>query len=370
LHPELYELYKNNYHKAVRSVFGQPEYDSKYFEHAMKFELNTARFAAYKSHYATQVLVGSHNAMPVKFEFNSNKILKQFARWQATEYNTAVSRCRTAKQFIQFQDEAHLYPNLEWLATRSADPRELHLSFVGTVLPIDDPFWEENQPGNLYNCKCDWKTTDAAVTGSPAKAVKPHPGLDGNPAKTGQIFTDKHPNFKKANDKSFIQMIDHEHKLKLASLNKFISYDNNWEKVLWNADSGGYNVYHKHHQFNKKGGPAEKHVGRLLANNEGKWIEFLSEFADNKQHADLFFDNQKWDVKSINNATVDTIRKYIKEARKADNVIFYFENFEFLKKLDVAIIRTEGYFKNRLGEMPNIYYIFKESKLKNLWKKP
>lgn len=199
LHPELYELYKNNYHKAVRSVFGQPEYGSRYFEHAAKFELNTARFAAYKSHYATQTLIKSFEAAPEKFAMNSGKILKQFARWQATEYNTTVARCRTAKQFEQFQSEAHLYPNLEWLATRSATPRELHLSFVGIVLPMDDPFWNENQPGNLYNCKCDWKTTDAPVTGSPTKVVKPHPGLEGNPAKTGDVFTDNHTYFKKTN---------------------------------------------------------------------------------------------------------------------------------------------------------------------------
>jgi hypothetical protein len=109
-----------------------------------------------------------------------------------------VARCRTAKQFDQFQAEKHLYPNLEWLATRSADTRELHLSFVGTVLPIDDPFWQENQPGNLYNCKCDWQTTDKEVSVTPAKSVKPSPGLEGNPASTGQIFTDRHPYIAKA----------------------------------------------------------------------------------------------------------------------------------------------------------------------------
>ncbi len=136
---------------------------------------------------------------------NSGKILKQFARWQATEYNTTVARCRTAKQFEQFQAESHLYPNLEWLATRSATPRELHLSFVGIVLPMDDPFWNENQPGNLYNCKCDWKTTDAPITGSPVKVVKPSPGLEGNPAKTGEIFTDTHSYYGKAKNVDIVE---------------------------------------------------------------------------------------------------------------------------------------------------------------------
>ncbi len=220
LHPELFDLYKNNYHKAIRSVFGQPEYGSRYFEHAAKFELNTARFAAYKSHYATQTLIKSFEAAPEKFAMNSGKILKQFARWQATEYNTTVARCRTAKQFEQFQAEAHLYPNLEWLATRSATPRELHLSFVGIVLPMDDPFWNENQPGNLYNCKCDWKTTDAPTTGSPVKVVKPSPGLEGNPAKSGEIFTDKHPYMQKVKNPEAVEKYVEKYVLQNFSIEK------------------------------------------------------------------------------------------------------------------------------------------------------
>ena len=132
-------------------VLGNPDLDSKYFKLAEEFKLNTARIAAYKTTLVTERLKKSYSADYENFQKNAQMQLKQFARWQATEYNTAVARCRTAKQFEQFQGEKHLYPNLEWLATRSADPRELHLTFVGTVLPIDDPFWHENQPGNLYN---------------------------------------------------------------------------------------------------------------------------------------------------------------------------------------------------------------------------
>jgi len=72
-------------------------------------------------------------------------------------------------------------------------------------LPIDDPFWQENQPGNLYNCKCDWQTTDKEVSVTPAKSVKPSPGLEGNPATTREIFTDKHPYFNKVKNPEAVE---------------------------------------------------------------------------------------------------------------------------------------------------------------------
>ncbi|MBQ0016095.1 MAG: hypothetical protein KBT04_03855 [Bacteroidales bacterium] len=47
-------------------------------------------------------------------------------RWQAAEANTATARARTAKQWAQFNDKDHrdLFPNLQWLPSRSATPRE------------------------------------------------------------------------------------------------------------------------------------------------------------------------------------------------------------------------------------------------------
>lgn len=134
----------------------------------------------------------------------ANLIVKKYNRWQAAEYNTIVARCRTARQFLQFDQTKHLYPNIEWLRTRSANPRELHLSYVGIVLPISHSFWQENQPGDLYNCKCDWRVTDKPVTALPGTIVKPAPGLEGNPAVTGQIITEDHPYYERTDNNAVI----------------------------------------------------------------------------------------------------------------------------------------------------------------------
>ena len=97
---------------------------------------------------------------------------------------------------------SHLYPNLEWLRTRSVNPRPDHLEYEGLILPIDDPFWQTNQPGNLYNCKCNWRQTNKPATAGPEKVVKPAKGLEGNPYKTREIFTDKHPYFTRPNEEA------------------------------------------------------------------------------------------------------------------------------------------------------------------------
>lgn len=125
-------------------------------------------------------------------------VLKKLDLYQKTERNTTIARARSAKQYNTFLQEKDLYPNIKWIPSRSADPREAHRLFYGKVLPADHPFWKENFPGNLWNCKCDWTHTDEPVTSFPQANVKPHSGLEGNPALTGEIFSEKTTWFKKA----------------------------------------------------------------------------------------------------------------------------------------------------------------------------
>lgn len=64
------------------------------------------------------------------------------------------------------------------------------MPFYNRIWPKDDPFWTYNQPGTLWNCKCDWEQTDEEPTdGNPDRRIV-KPGLDQNPATSGQIFTD------------------------------------------------------------------------------------------------------------------------------------------------------------------------------------
>jgi hypothetical protein len=215
---KLFNIYNNNLQKAVTGVFDKAT-RSKYKDY-YSFQANAAKFSAYKSNYVLRTLLKASENDPANFENTAKYILKTFNRYQVTEYNTTLSRCRTARQFHNFKQTQGLYPNLEWLRTRSATPRELHLSYVGIILPLNHSFWKENQPGNLYGCKCDWRRTQAAPTEEPKKIILPANGLNGNPAITREIFSDKHPYFSKAKDAD--------------SIDKFISdwiYKNQFNKI-------------------------------------------------------------------------------------------------------------------------------------------
>ena len=151
-----------------------------------------SRFAAYKAYHLTEQLKKKREEWGDGDDFKkvAKAVLNTFNRYQAAESNTATARARTAKQWTDFNSDPianELYPNLKWLPSRSANPREEHIPFYGLVLPKTDPFWQHNQPGNLWNCKCDWEETDdPAATTRPATICAK--GLEGNPAETGEIF--------------------------------------------------------------------------------------------------------------------------------------------------------------------------------------
>ena len=98
----------------------------------------------------------------------------------------------------------------------------------------NDPFWNTNQPGSLWNCKCDWQETDEPVTdGNPSNKRIVNQGLEGNPAKTEEIFTDKSAYIRRASKRakadveSFFKPIEQHFK-------DYIKYsqDSNYKAVM------------------------------------------------------------------------------------------------------------------------------------------
>ena len=158
--------------------------------------------------------------------------------------------------------------------------------------------------------------------------------------------------------------------IRKVALQKYNLYGSEWNKVYFDEYSGGFCVYHEDHKFTKAGGggDAEKIVGKMLAKQNGKQVEFLPELE--KRSADLRFDGQSWDVKFIDCANEETIRKAIRDAVKADNAIFYFTNESKYLSLISAIERESGKFlKGQTDMMPDIYYMDKSGILKLLWEK-
>ena len=162
INPTLLQSYTDNLIKGVRGVFGGIKYGDRHYDALNRLERNVGRFAAYKAYHATEQVKRALTAKGTKEQgvSRATAVLKAFNRYQSAEYNTAVSRSRTAKQWIDYTEgpAADLFPNLRWLPSRSASP------------------WEETSD--------DPDSGDVKVTNPPAS-------LEGNPGETGEAFTDK-----------------------------------------------------------------------------------------------------------------------------------------------------------------------------------
>ncbi|MCQ2299759.1 MAG: phage head morphogenesis protein [Bacteroidales bacterium] len=119
--------------------------------------------------------------------------------WLETEYNTAILRAEQAADWKMFEADKDVMPNLKWMPTSSATPREEHAVFwrEELTLPVDDPFWDAHRPGDLWNCKCYLQQTDAPATAKgdipKGKDVpKPADGLKTNPGKAAEMFDRSH----------------------------------------------------------------------------------------------------------------------------------------------------------------------------------
>lgn len=115
--------------------------------------------------------------------------------WLRTEYDTAILRAQNAAEWKMFEAEKDVYPNLEWIQSTSPDPGADHMIYWGTIRPVDDPFWSEHKPGDRWNCKCELRQTDKNATALPVSDGKSDPmrGLESNPAKAEELFSDHHP---------------------------------------------------------------------------------------------------------------------------------------------------------------------------------
>ncbi len=152
-----------------------------------------------------------------------------------------------------------------------------------------------------------------------------------------------------------------------------------WQPLYFDEVTGGYNVAHKAHQFKnskpkgvpKTGGEAELWLGKQLA-IQGKAVLFLPESGINGKSGDMRFDGKVWDCKYIPIANEGTIRTCLKDAKKADCVIFTTcgekDRYDDIIK---AVDREIGRYKSRgrnVEELPDVYVFDNEGQLKLLKK--
>ncbi|MCR4559412.1 MAG: hypothetical protein K5685_04985 [Bacteroidales bacterium] len=310
---ELYDKYSENLRKAVDAVFYKEE-DS---DLALRLKANATRFGAFKAYNATQDIrrEGRENSLT-----DAEWTEKRYNSFQAAEYNTAVARSRTAKQFEEFMDKDRMdvLPNLKWLPSTSAEPREVHRVFWNRIWAKTDPFWNKNQPGNLWNCKCDWHETDEPVTDGNPQTETAALGLDGNPATTGKIFSDKASYVERLTPKSK-EIVENYVKPVMEHCEEYIKYKNDpeYKNVDFEWKTGALKAWHKDHKTHPNDTKTYNIKGEILkaddleqrfferAFKNGHKVIFRKE-DDNLTDLDMYLDDILMDLASI----AENVRDY------------------------------------------------------------
>ena len=78
-------------------------------------------------------------------------------------YQTNMRTSRAAGQWERIQKTKRLLPKLRYRHGHPERPRPLHVEWDGTVLPVDDPWWDTHFGQNGYGCTCWVEQVPASV---------------------------------------------------------------------------------------------------------------------------------------------------------------------------------------------------------------
>jgi hypothetical protein len=207
--PSLWQITFSQLNDAVDQAFGLVDLGHVDYDFVQELKHNNAVFAAFKSHHQTRELVqeltdadGALKSFS-KFRKDTEEIIGKYNRqWLNTEHTTAVRKARMAANLKKYQKDLDLYPNLRYVPSRAANPRDGHKPYYNTVLPFNHSWWFTHTPPLAWNCLCGIENTDEEVTEIPTGDIAVDPGLDNNPLKTGKLIGDNHPYVAKADRKT------------------------------------------------------------------------------------------------------------------------------------------------------------------------
>ncbi|MGB4134252.1 MAG: DUF935 family protein [Tenuifilaceae bacterium] len=195
----LFEITNTALQKGVDKSFKKAgvEFGKRNEAFIEEFKKNTAVFSAFKAHQEGKdiaaMLLDENGDLRSFHEFKKavlgSSIDRDYNRnWLRTEYNMAVRAARSAAYYRECLETAHLYPNLEYLESSAANKRGDHLEYVGTVLPIEHPWWDTHMPPSAWGCECGVRKTDKPVTPVPQGGQPVNPVFDNNPGKTAEFI--------------------------------------------------------------------------------------------------------------------------------------------------------------------------------------
>jgi hypothetical protein len=199
--PDLMEITFSALDNAIDiGGLGGIEYGKPNYAFAQQIRDSAAMFSARKTYAQSKELArlvvkeNGHQRSWKEFQKAAETVVQDYNQnWLKVEFNTAIRAARGAKEWKQYEENMHLYPNLKYLPSRAATPREEHKAFYGIIKPITDDFWVKHIPPSAWNCLCGVEQTDDDETEGTPHGPAVDKGLDNNPGITGKLFADSHP---------------------------------------------------------------------------------------------------------------------------------------------------------------------------------
>lgn len=285
----LFAITNNALQHAVSSELEDNVTDKEFIR---QFKENTAVFSAFKNHKQTELFVKAlhtDNGELRSFrEFRKEclKIGEKFnVNYLQTEYNTAVRAARMAANVKRYEKTAYLYPNLEYIETNSSRPREQHLEYVGTILPIDHEAWAWLMPPSDWNCDCSVRPTDKEATSAPVKPLDLNPIFDNNPAQSAEFVNTKETPYYKHTPENLRDKVEAAGKKLLKEYNKQVAEHSKEIIEVYKGKNGGLLeiVPQQKQEFEKN-----KTTYKIMADNGGRYTLLKAVNVDNVKSPDAF----------------------------------------------------------------------------------
>ena len=143
-----------------------------------KLQGDSARFAKFREAQKQRELAGATT------DLDKQKIERRYSEYLETEKHAIFGNSAAAERWMGFEDNADLYPNLEYRTAGDGDVRAEHAKLDGIVLPLNDSFWRSHTPPLGWGCRCELVQTDEPVN----KNKEKYKGFEDTPAPKGFDF--------------------------------------------------------------------------------------------------------------------------------------------------------------------------------------
>jgi SPP1 gp7 family putative phage head morphogenesis protein len=195
----------NGLYKGIGITWNEIDYNSPDYALLRNLRENTYIFSAAKTFQQTRemtaALTQGDKVVPLsEFKQIVAQISDQYnVNWLNTEYNTAIAQAQNASSWQRFEQQLSVLPLLEYDTV--GDACAICAPLNGTILPVNDPFWNTFMPENHFNCRCvvvqreDGEVTEASTVDERSKEVGDLMSdvFKQNVGKTDNPFGNDHP---------------------------------------------------------------------------------------------------------------------------------------------------------------------------------